>query len=99
MRPETRNLVYNLTIDEVGAELNLSARAVAALVEDGLLSVVLPQSRQAPALNRVRFRKDQVNKLLGAERELIAVRDRYPRRTRDYDRAIALGALLGHLYR
>lgn len=102
MRPETRSLVFDLTIGEVEAALSLSARAVAALVEEGRLAVSLPKSRLgvcAPRLDDARFRRDQVARARGAARELARVRDRFPPRTRDYDRATALGALLAHLGR
>jgi hypothetical protein len=106
MRPETRTLIFDLTIGEVEAALNLSARAVTALVEDGLLTVSLPRSRpggprgiREPRLGDARFRSDQVARAREASGELARVRDRFPPRTRDYDRATALGALLTHLGR
>jgi hypothetical protein len=103
MRPETRSLVFDLTIGEVEATLNLSARAVAALVEEGMLVVSLPRSRpggtREPRLDDARFRSDQVARAREASGELARARDRFPSRTRDYDRATALGALLTHLGR
>lgn len=95
MRPGTRELVYSLTISEVEAALNLSARAVAALVERGALDAILPRRGMADLrLVDARFRADHVERLRTAEGELAPVRSAYPRRTREYDRAIALGALL-----
>lgn len=98
MRPETRALVYNQTIGEVCEALDLSARAAAALVEDGTVDAILTRhGLDAPALDDVRFRGDQVVRLTRAEKVLSLLRERFPQRTRDYDRATALGALLGVL--
>lgn len=100
MRPMTRELVYSLTISEVEAALNLSARAVVALVERGALGAHLPtRGRVSPRLDDARFRTDHVERLRTAEGELAPVRAEFPRRTREYDRALALGALLGALSR
>jgi hypothetical protein len=95
VRLGTRELVYSLTISEVEAALNLSARAVAALVERGVLGALLLRRGMAGLrLDDARFRTDHVERLRTAEGELAPVRAVYPRRTREYDRAIALGALL-----
>lgn len=100
MHPETRALLYDLTIDQARATLNLSARAVAALVEEGLLAATLPQFPHiGVGLSDARFRSDQVTALAeSAPAELARVRAAYPPRTPDYDRAIALGALIHVLY-
>lgn len=86
-----------MSVDDVCAALDLSVRAVAALVESGLLRVVLVGgSRVAPSLDAVRFRADEVARLVGT-REVARRREAFPARTVDFDRASAWGALLGAL--
>lgn len=98
MRPETRELVYSLTIGEVEAALDLSARAVAALVERGALGATLSRRWPgSPRLDDARFRADHVERLRMARRELATVREAHPLRGRELDRAVALGALLSAL--
>lgn len=95
MRPETRRDLFDTTVDHAGLMLNLSARAVIALVEEGLLDATPPVARRGGAtLDSVRLRGDQLVRLLAAPAEVAAIRQRHPRRTRDYDRALALGAAL-----
>lgn len=100
MHPDTRNALFSMTIETVQARLNLSARAVIALVDRGLLGATLPQDYRMPTLADARFRTDQVVGLLErSPNEISAVRDKWPRRTRDWDRATAYGALLRALNR
>ena len=96
MHPETRNSLFDLTADRARAWLDLSARGLVALVEEGLLDATLPFPRRRPvALADARWRSDQVSRLAeDAPGELARIRQAYPRRTPDFDRAIALGALL-----
>lgn len=98
MRPETRALVFDSTIEQVCERLDLSARAAVALVEAGLVAAELPVRHRAGAeLSRARFCGDQVARLVGAEGELSRLRARHPASTRQYDRACALGALVAAL--
>lgn len=100
MHPETRRAVFDLTVDEVRAALDLSARAVVALVEAKLLGAALPRrGLGAPSLDDARFRSDQVRWLKTVPGELARTRAAFPRRMPDYDKAIALGALLTALGR
>lgn len=95
MRPDTRNRLFSMTIETACARLDLSARAVVALVERGLLAATLPHASRMPTLADARFRADQVMGLLErSPNEVAASRDKFPRCTRDWDRARALGALL-----
>jgi hypothetical protein len=100
MHPDTRTALFSMTIETVCTRLDLSARAAVELVARGLLAAVLPHETRHPTLADARFRGDQVVGLLErAPGEISAIRDRYPRRTRDWDRANAFGALLTALGR
>lgn len=100
MHPDTRDAIYSMPIETVQTRLDLSARAVAELVSRGLLGAHLPHESRHPTLADARFRTDQVTGLLErSPNEISELRSRLPRRTRDYDRAMAFGALLTALGR
>lgn len=100
MHPDTRNAVFSMSIETVCTRLDLSARAAAELVVRGMLAATLPHESRMPTLANARFRGDQVMGLLErSPNEIASIRDRFPRRTRDWDRATALGALLRALDR